>query len=128
MIPIATIDDIVSAIKLIKNKRVHIDEIPVTILKEDADLFAYPLMLLFNQSITASVFPAELNRANITPIHKTGSIDDMNNYQPISKLSVYSKQNRSTCEKIFVKYVYMVLQKKSKHSRYPKQIFFIRLF
>ena len=48
VIPVTSIDDVVSAIKLIKNKKVHINEMLVSILKENAALFAYPLMMLFS--------------------------------------------------------------------------------
>lgn len=39
----------------------------------------------------SGIFPEELKTAKITPIHKKGQSDDVNNYRPISMLNHFSK-------------------------------------
>ena len=44
-----------------------------------------------NISFITGVFPSDLKIVKVIPIHKGGSTDDMNNYRPISLLSVFDK-------------------------------------
>ena len=44
-----------------------------------------------NQSIKNSQFPDKWKEAKVTPLHKNGPKDDLNNYRPISILPVISK-------------------------------------
>ena len=67
------------------------DEIPPRILKECAHQIAPSLCLLFNQSLQHGSIPKEWKLANIIPIHKKGDISNVENYRPISLLSVISK-------------------------------------
>lgn len=46
---------------------------------------------LANVCFSKGVFPAALKQAIITPVHKSGDRDDVNNYRPISVLPVISK-------------------------------------
>ena len=78
-------------IKLLENKKSNVDEVSTTLLKLNSALIAAPIALLFNQSITNGKFPSKLKTANITPIHKSGNKNDVNNYRPISTLSIFSK-------------------------------------
>ncbi len=67
------------------------DRIPVTVLKDVQDLIAKPLFLILNESITCGVFPNVWKLARVTPIFKSGSKNNVNNYRPISVISVFSK-------------------------------------
>lgn len=51
----------------------------------------YPLTHLINQSIGYGRFPSVLKVAEVIPLHKKGSFDDLGHYRPINKLPVFSK-------------------------------------
>ena len=91
VVPFVTPDDTLKVINALKNKKVHFDEIPVHIIKENRDLLSIPLTILFNQSINTGTFPEKFKLAKVIPIHKTGSKTDLCNYRPISILSNFSK-------------------------------------
>ncbi|CAB4019872.1 Hypothetical predicted protein, partial [Paramuricea clavata] len=67
------------------------DEIPARLLKETAEQIAPSLTLLYNKSLETGVFPDEWKLANIVPIHKKDNKDHVENYRPISLLSIISK-------------------------------------
>ena len=50
-----------------------------------------PLTIITNQSLSTGVFPDKLKIAKITPIFKKNNIQHIENYRPISVLSVFSK-------------------------------------
>lgn len=49
------------------------------------------LVRLINETIQRGVFPTELKMSKITPLFKSGDRKCMNNYRPISVVSVFSK-------------------------------------
>ena len=67
------------------------DEINSFLLKRVAHIVARPLSELFNNSIRNGCFPDLWKRARVIPLHKSGSLDDMNNFWPISILCTFSK-------------------------------------
>ena len=50
-----------------------------------------PLTVITNQSLSTGVFPDKLKNVKITPIFKKNNIQHIENYRPISVLSVFSK-------------------------------------
>ena len=66
-------------------------DIPVKILKENAEYFAEYICLQFNEAICAAKFPASFRLANITPVFKQGSRNQKENYRSISILPIISK-------------------------------------
>jgi hypothetical protein len=60
-------------------------------LKETAQQIAPSLTELFNRSLSCGVFPDDWKRANIVPVHKKGNKRYVENYRPISLLSLISK-------------------------------------
>jgi hypothetical protein len=50
-----------------------------------------PLADICNASFASDIFPKTLNIAIIKPLHKKGNTQEVQNYRPISLLSVFSK-------------------------------------
>ena len=67
------------------------DNIGTRLLKIAAPYIAESVTYICNQSIITSQFPEKWKKAKVTPLHKGGPKDDLNNYRPISILSVMSK-------------------------------------
>ena len=67
------------------------DGIHSKLLRECSKSLAKPLKILFTKSMDKSKIPTSWKRANVTPIHKKGSKQEITNYRPISLTSVISK-------------------------------------
>ena len=102
MNPCSTIDVII-IIKSLKNKRAHINTIPISVLKYLSNLISPIISNIINKSIQSSNFPHSLKNARVTPIFKSGDKSKPNNYRPISVLPNLSK--------IFEKFIYKQLYK-----------------
>jgi len=61
------------------------------ILSFASDYLALHLCDFINKSFIDCFFPTVLKAAKVMPIHKKGSLSDLNNYRPISILSTISK-------------------------------------
>ena len=66
-------------------------ELSPLLLKNFIFVFSYDLSKLFNLCIEHSLFPDELKRARVVPLHKGGPKDSVKNYRPISILPTLSK-------------------------------------
>ena len=77
--------------KLNSNKACGPDAIHGKILKKCAASLSTPLSLLFSLSYNTGSIPKEWKMANIVPVHKKGSKDDIENYRPISLTSLVMK-------------------------------------
>ena len=64
---------------------------PVRIFKQVGDLVSIPMCKSINISFKTGYFPDELKIARITPIHKKGAKNILNNYRPIASLPYMSK-------------------------------------
>ena len=73
------------------NKVAGIDQIPVKLLKEAADVLAYPLSKIINLSVKLSVLPEESKVAKLKPLFKKASKTDPKNYRPIPFPPLVSK-------------------------------------
>lgn len=67
------------------------DDIPAIVLKQCNQVLAYPLMLLYNKSLTEAKLPQDWKDAIILPIYKSGEKLHCNNYRPISLTSIVIK-------------------------------------
>lgn len=67
------------------------DNLDPFLLKLSAPIIAEEITHIFNLSISSATFPKLWKMAHVTPLHKSGAKDDLNNYRPISKLPCLSK-------------------------------------
>ena len=76
---------------LSNNKASQETDMPVAVVKENAEYFAEIICSQFNESINSSRFPLSFKLANITPVFKNESRNHKNNYRPVSILPLISK-------------------------------------
>lgn len=81
---------------------------PPTFIVNCARSLTVPITLLYRRSLSEGVVPKIWKTAYITPIHKKGPKDLIENYRPISKLCVFAK--------VLEKVVYIQLYASLKHS------------
>ena len=93
--------DISSIIDNMDNKPSPIHTYPVKILKEIKYVISSVLSHIINKSLQQGYFPSQLKLARVIPLHKGGSVEDLNQYRPISILPLLSK--------IFERVVYLQL-------------------
>ena len=74
-----------------KSKAAGLDDISARLIRECADLICSPLCVIFNQSLRLGIFPDDWKNARVTPLFKQGEQNDLNNYRPISVISVVAK-------------------------------------
>ena len=73
------------------NKAVQDTDIPVKILKENAEYFAEYICFQFSEAIYISKFPASLKFANVTPVFKQSFRNQKDNFRLIGILPIISK-------------------------------------
>ena len=83
------------------------NQISNKLLKGIGDAISYPLMFVFNQSITQGIFPDIMKLADVIPLYKGKEKDEVINYRPILLLITLSK----ILKKIIYKRVYNYLDK-----------------
>lgn len=66
---------------------------------------AYPLSLIYNKSLRSGIFPSCWKLAYITPIHKSGDKSLVQNYRPISKLSLFGKCLEALINKRLIQHI-----------------------
>ena len=64
--------------------------VPIKILKLIKEYVSVPLETIFNCSICTTTVPDKFKIASVIPVYKQGSQFTLNNYRPISLLSVFS--------------------------------------
>ncbi len=73
------------------SKATGLDNLSPFILKQSAPVITPVLTKIFNQSLQMGIFPDVWKIAKVTPLHKKGPREDVNNYRPISVLCCISK-------------------------------------
>ncbi len=70
------------------NKSAGPDKIDSVFLKLSAAIIAEPIASIFNLSLSTNIIPLTWKSAMVMPLPKGGDSSDLNNYRPISRLSV----------------------------------------
>ena len=86
-----TPEEIFDLIKILPNKSSGPNSIPLSMLKILSDVIIHPLSYVINLSFSSGVFPDALKIAKVLPLFKGGDSSDVNNYRPISLLSILDK-------------------------------------
>ena len=100
--------------KLNKSKATGLDMISARLIRECADLIFIPICNIFNQSVSLGIFPDDWKCARVTPLFKVGDRNDVNNYRPISVISVVAK----VFERIVYDQLYAYLEEHSIICKY----------
>ena len=88
--PIAA-HDVKNCILALKDKKCDVHSIPVRVLKCVSDNVSPILASVINRSFESGASPHSLKIARVIPIPKTGEVENINNYRPISILPLLSK-------------------------------------
>lgn len=84
--------EVLCALKRIKPKfTTGPDGIPAFILRDCADIFAYPLSILFNLSLRNRKFPSSWKYSKVCPVFKKGDKKEIINFRPITVINNFSK-------------------------------------
>ena len=87
-----TIAQVCSALNNVDvSKATGLDKISARLIRECSDIICVPICHIFNQSINQGIFPEDWKCARVTPLFKDGKRDDLNNYRPISVISIVAK-------------------------------------
>ena len=100
-------EEVLDIINKLENKSTGPQSIPIKLLKLIPDLILIPLCTIINQSFVTGKYPDALKISKVIPIHKSGATCNLNNYRPISLLSIFDK----IMEKVMHKRLYDFLQK-----------------
>ena len=99
------IEDIIDSLN--SSKEYGPFSIPIRLLKLLRSIVSDPICLLINASFLTGQFPNKLKLAKTMPLHKKGSTLNINSYQSISLLSIFSK----IYEEIMYARLYQFLEK-----------------
>ena len=77
--------------KLQRSKAAGPDNLPTGLLQESAKEISSSLCYTINRSTNTGVFPSSRKIAKVTSVYKSGCVKDIENYRPVSILSVVSK-------------------------------------
>ena len=83
------------------------NDIPVKIIKPHKDIFSYFIHNNFNNPVYSSVFPSEMKKADIIPIHKKKSKFDIENYRPLVSFTFSPKFMKDVC---LIKYIVTLIK------------------
>jgi succinate dehydrogenase flavin-adding protein (antitoxin of CptAB toxin-antitoxin module) len=91
-IPLMSKDNVIMFISKLNNKKtMDVNYLNSTILKMSLPYIVDVLTFIYNLSIMKCTYPSIFKQAKITPLQKTSDTTDLDNYRPISILSILSK-------------------------------------
>ena len=77
--------------RLNNNKSPGMDNIGPSLVKLIFPAICFPLLHIYNLSLSTGVVPRQLKIAKVIPVYKKGDVDLICNYRPISLLSIFDK-------------------------------------
>ena len=72
-------------------KSTQLGDMPIKIIKDNADIFANFILQNFNQCILDGKFPDQLKKADVSPVFRKRNHNDKTNYRLVSVLPSLSK-------------------------------------
>ena len=100
-------DDIDTILRGIdESKSAGPDGIPGGLIKNGAHVLAPVLQVLISNIVSKSRYPESLKTSLLYPVHKSGSVQDMSNFRPISLLPVINR----IIEKLLVDQIYSSIE------------------
>ena len=91
--------------KVQRSKAAGLDNLPPGLLRDSAKEISSSLCYIINRSINTGVFPPSWKILKVTPVYKSGSVNEIENYRPVSILSVVSKLMKKEVHKQFSAYL-----------------------
>jgi hypothetical protein len=92
-----TSDEISSCIKSLESKRTpDVTGLSTILLKQIYTTILTPLQHIFSTSLSTGTVPSKLKIAKLIPLFKSGDCQDLNNYRPISLLSIFSNFGKNS--------------------------------
>ena len=83
---------VINIIRNLNVNKVHgHDDIPIWTIKMCHESLVRPLSIIFQNSLNSYIYPSTWRKANVIPIHKKDDKLCVNNYRPMSLLSVFEK-------------------------------------
>ena len=89
--PVTTIEIREEISNLNSSKAAGPFSIPVYLLKLRKTYLSIPLETMFNLSFNSGCVPDHFKIANVIPVHKKDSVTCVNNYRPISLISIFNR-------------------------------------
>jgi hypothetical protein len=85
-------DELLESISSLQDKKTpDFNNVSMSLLKKIIVNISEPLIHIFNRSLVTGIVPCKMKIAKVVPIFKSGNINDINNYRPISLLCSFSK-------------------------------------
>ena len=99
-------EEVVDIINSLSNKSTGIHSIPLNLLIIIMDIIIIPLCFIINMSLSTGTYPDKLKIVKVILIHNGGCTQDLNNFRPISLLSIFD----TLIEKIIHSKLYMFFE------------------
>ena len=105
-IPLLAVHEVGALICSLKNKKsMGPDNLNSSLIKLALPYIVEPLTFTYNKCIENNTFPASLKAAKVIPLPKSKDVSELNNFRPISLLSVLSKPLEKHVHKHLIEYL-----------------------